>query len=39
MVPVFTERGPSQNRYVAKITALEHKAINKVEAFVASRKK
>jgi cytochrome b561 len=39
MVPVFTERGPSQNHYVAKITALEHKAINKVEAFVASRKK
>ena len=39
MVPVFTERGPSQNRYVAKITALEHKAIDKVGAFVASRKK
>ena len=39
MVPVFTERGPSQNRYVAKLTAMEHKAINKVEAFVASRRK
>ncbi len=39
MVPVFTERGPSQNRYVTALTALEDKAINKVEAFVASRKK
>ena len=39
MVPVFTERGPSQNRYVAKLTAMEHKAINKVEAFVALRRK
>ena len=39
MEPVFTERGPSQNRYVTALTALEDKAINKVEAFVASRKK
>lgn len=39
MVPVFTETGPSENPYVAKLTAMEHKVVNKVEAFVASRKK
>lgn len=39
MVPVFTETGPSENRYVAKLTAMEHKAVSKVEAFIASRKK
>tara|TARA_B100001559_G_C16217785_1_gene491947 strand:- start:95 stop:682 length:588 start_codon:yes stop_codon:yes gene_type:complete len=39
MVPVFTEAGPSENRYVAKLTAMEHKAVSKVEAFIASRKK
>ena len=39
MVPVFTETGPSENRYVAKLTAMEHKAVGKVEAFIASRKK
>ena len=39
MVPVFTETGPSENPYVAKLTAIEHKVVNKVEAFVASRKK
>lgn len=39
MVPVFTETGPSENRYVAKLTAMEHKAVSKVEALIASRKK
>ncbi len=39
MVPVFTETGPSENPYVAKLTAMEHKAVSKVEAFLASRKK
>ena len=39
MVQVFTETGPSENRYVAKLTAMEHKAVSKVEAFIASRKK
>ena len=39
MVPVFTETGPSETRYVAKLTAMEHKAVSKVEAFIASRKK
>jgi cytochrome b561 len=39
MVPVFTETGPSENPYVAKLTAVEHKVVSKVEAFVASRKK
>lgn len=39
MVPVFTETGPSENRYVAKLSAMEHKAVSKVEAFIASRKK
>jgi cytochrome b561 len=39
MVPVFTETGPSANPYVAKLTAVEHKVVSKVEAFVASRKK
>lgn len=39
MVPVFTETGPSENRYVAKLDAMEHKAVSKVEAFIASRKK
>ena len=39
MVPVFTETGPSENRYVAKLNAMEHKAVSKVEAFIASRKK
>ena len=38
MVPVFTESGPSANEYVVKATALEHKALQKVEAFIASRK-
>jgi cytochrome b561 len=39
MVPVFTETGPSENRYVAKLSAMEHKAVSKVEAFITSRKK
>ena len=39
MVPVFTETGPSENRYVAKLSAMEHKAVSKVEALIASRKK
>ena len=39
MVPVFTETGPSENRYVAKLNAMENKAVSKVEAFIASRKK
>ena len=38
MVPVFTESGPSTNEYVSKATALEHKALQKVESFIASRK-
>ena len=38
MVPVFTESGPSANEYVVKATALEHKALQKVESFIASRK-
>lgn len=38
MVPVFTESGPSANEYVVKATALEHKALKKVESFIASRK-
>lgn len=39
MVPVFTETGPSKNPHVAKLTAMEHKAVSSIEAFVASRKK
>ena len=39
MVPVFIETRPSENRYVAKLTAMEQKAVSKVEAFIASRKK
>ena len=38
MVPVFTESGPSTNEYVVKAAALEHQALEKVEAFIASRK-
>jgi len=38
MVPVFTENGPSTNTYVEKAVGLEHKALQKVESFVASRK-
>jgi len=38
MVPLFTEKGPSTNTYVEKAVALEHKALQKVESFVASRK-
>ena len=37
MVPVFTESGPSTNEYVVKAAALEHQALEKVEAFIASR--
>ena len=38
MVPVFTESGPSTNEYVVKAAAFEHQALEKVEAFIASRK-
>ena len=38
MVPVFTESGPSNNEYVVKAAALEHQTLEKVEAFIASRK-
>ena len=38
MVPVFTESGPSTNEYVVKAVALEHQALEKVEAFIASRR-
>ena len=38
MVPVFTEKGPSTNAYVEKVVALEHKALQRVESFVASKK-
>ena len=38
MVPVFTESSPSTNQYVVKAAALEHQALEKVEAFIASRK-
>ena len=39
MVPVFTESGPTSNEYVRKAAAMEHGALQKVEAFIASRKK
>ena len=38
MVPVFTESGPSTNPYVVKAAALEHQALEKMEALIASRK-
>ena len=38
MVPVFTESGPSTNEYVVKAAALEHQALEKIEAFIASRR-
>ena len=38
MVPVFTEKGPSTNEYVVKAAAMEHQALEKMEAFIASRK-
>jgi len=38
MVPVFTENGPNTNQYVVKAAALEHEALQRVEAFIASRK-
>ena len=39
MIPVFTERGPSTNPYVAKLASMEHAALRKMETFVASKKK
>ncbi|MEC8632726.1 MAG: cytochrome b/b6 domain-containing protein [Candidatus Thermoplasmatota archaeon] len=39
MIPVFTERGPSTNPYVTKLASMEHAALKKMEAFVASKKK
>ena len=39
MIPVFTERGPSTNPYVAKLASMEHAALTKMETFVASKKK
>ena len=36
MVPVFTESGPSTNEYVVKAAALEHQALEKMEAFIAA---
>ena len=39
MVPVFTESGPSTNQYVVKAAALEHQALERLEALVASKKR
>ena len=39
MVPVFTESGRSNNEYVVKVEAMEHKVLRKVEEFIVSRKK
>ena len=39
MVPVFKERGPSNNEYVVKVEAMEHEILRKVEEFIVSRKK
>ena len=39
MVPVFTESGPSTNEYVVKAVALEHQALERLEAFVVSKKR
>jgi cytochrome b561 len=39
MVPVFTERGPSNNEYVAKVEAMEHEVLRKAEELIVSRKK
>jgi cytochrome b561 len=38
MVPVFTESGPSTNTYVERAAALEHKTLQAIESFIASRK-
>ena len=38
MVPMFTESGPSTNEYVVRAVAMEHQAMEKVEAFIASRR-
>ena len=39
MVPVFTERGRSNNEYVVKVEAMEHEVLRKAEEFIVSRKK
>ena len=39
MVPVFTESSPSTNQYVVKAAALEHQALERLEALVASKKR
>ena len=39
MIPVFTEKGPSTNPYVAKLATIEHTTLTKMEAFIASKKK
>ena len=39
MVPVFTERGPSNNEYVVKVEAMEHEVLRKAEELIVSRKK
>ena len=39
MVPVFTERGRSNNEYVVKVEAMEHEVLRKTEEFIVSRKK
>ncbi len=39
MVPVFTESGPSTNEYVVKAVALEHQTLERLEAFVVSKKR
>ncbi len=39
MVPVFTERGPSNNEYVVKVGAMEHEVLRKAEELIVSRKK
>ena len=39
MVPVWTETGPSTHPYAVKAADLEHQALQRLEAFVASKKR
>lgn len=38
MVPIWKEKGPSNNQYVAKISKFEEKFYHKIDEFVSSRK-
>ena len=38
MVPIWKEKGPSNNQYVAKISKIEDKFYQKMDEFVSSRK-